>query len=665
MFTEAIIVTAQFDISHPALWLDPKAAVGSAEREQLEAAGLQLLPVATLDDLKQGLAKARLVVIRLMADVGLLEEVKKLTQSFGHDVPVMCRVERNSLSLGIEAMRRGACHVIPADEWSADSWRDALALVPKRPETPKAGPQKFVFVDPNSQHLLELARRVAQTQVSALIVGPTGAGKEVLARVLHDASPRRNGPFVALNCAALPENLIEDLLFGHEKGAFTGALKEHRGLFEQANGGTIFLDEIAEMPYHLQTKLLRVLQDRKVTRLGGQAQIDLDIRLVAATNKDLREAIVNREFREDLYFRISAFKLSVLPLRERQGDILPLVLQFLNKFGPADRQVQLSPRAAEMLSSESRLVWTLWQGERDARDPGLARHNAMQRAAAAAEFPLLWCAPWEPDALEMAFLETWARRHPVMRVRVDWSAEALPALHAQSWPEMLDEGLAEAAEPVLPDGLRLYPARSMEDEAQAAAQTIVDWIAAGKKRIALVPQDRVVARRLRALLERADIVVSDETGWKLSTTRAAAVIHTWMELVSAGGEIAPLLDFLKSPFVRHPALDEPASRHALERALVKLGHSGSWSSVVEAVAALPDVKALVDAIARVSDLMNSISRASTEQSAGVAQVGEAVTQMDMTTQQNAALVEQAAAAAASLEEQATRLAQSVSVFRLK
>ncbi len=346
-------MTAQFENTHPALWLDPKAAIGSMEREQLEAAGLQLLPVATLDDLRQGLAKARLVVIRLMGDVGLLEEVKKLTQSFGHDVPVLCRVNGGELSLGIEAMRRGAYHVVSADDWSADSWRHALAIAPRRAEVAKGSPQKFVFVDPNSQHLLELARRVAQTEVSALIVGPTGAGKEVLARVLHDASPRRNGPFVALNCAALPEHLIEDLLFGHEKGAFTGALKEHRGLFEQAHGGTIFLDEIAEMPYHLQTKLLRVLQERKITRLGGHAAVDLDVRLVAATNKDLREAIANREFREDLYFRISAFKLSILPLRERTGDVLPLAMQFLKKFGPADREVQLTQGAIDRLQQYS------------------------------------------------------------------------------------------------------------------------------------------------------------------------------------------------------------------------------------------------------------------------------------------------------------------------
>ena len=344
---------APTEISHPALWLDPKAAVGAAEREQLQSAGLQLLPVATLEDLKQGLAKARLVVIRLMGDVSLLEEVKKLTQSFGHAVPVLCRVERHNFELAIEAMRRGAYQVLAADDFSINTWRESLALAPKRTEEAKKNTQTFVFVDPNSQHLLELARRVAQTQVSALVVGPTGAGKEVLARVLHDASPRHNGPFVALNCAALPENLIEDLLFGHEKGAFTGALKEHRGLFEQAHGGTIFLDEIAEMPYHLQTKLLRVLQDRKITRLGGQTSIDLDVRLIAATNKDLREAIQNREFREDLYFRISAFKLSILPLRERQGDILPLATQFLTNFGPVDRQVEFTPRAIELLQQYS------------------------------------------------------------------------------------------------------------------------------------------------------------------------------------------------------------------------------------------------------------------------------------------------------------------------
>jgi two-component system response regulator FlrC len=134
---------------------------------------------------------------------------------------------------------------------------------------------------------------------------------------------------VALNCAAMPEHLIEDMLFGHEKGAFTGALKEHKGLFEQAHGGTIFLDEIGEMPMNLQAKLLRVLQEKKLNRLGGEATIDLDIRVIAATNKDLKLAIEQREFREDLYFRISTFRLRIQPLKDRPGDIVPLVAQSL------------------------------------------------------------------------------------------------------------------------------------------------------------------------------------------------------------------------------------------------------------------------------------------------------------------------------------------------
>jgi two-component system response regulator FlrC len=190
---------------------------------------------------------------------------------------------------------------------------------------------------------------VAQTEVTALLVGPTGAGKEVLARVLHESSNRAKGPFVALNCAALPEHLIEDMLFGHEKGAFTGAHKDHKGLFEQAHGGTVFLDEIGEMPIHLQAKLLRVLQEKKLNRLGGEASIDLDVRVIAATNKDLRQAIEAREFREDLYFRISTFRLRIQPLRERPGDVIPLVLQSLSRHAKGNVPLSLSADAQVLL----------------------------------------------------------------------------------------------------------------------------------------------------------------------------------------------------------------------------------------------------------------------------------------------------------------------------
>jgi two-component system response regulator FlrC len=149
----------------------------------------------------------------------------------------------------------------------------------------------------------------------------------------------------------MPEHLIEDMLFGHEKGAFTGAVKEHKGIFEQAQGGTVFLDEIGEMPMHLQAKLLRVLQERKITRLGGEASITVDVRVVAATNKDLRQAIVAREFREDLYFRISTFRLRIQALRDRPLDIMPLVLQSLERHNESGLPYQVTPEAQQMLET--------------------------------------------------------------------------------------------------------------------------------------------------------------------------------------------------------------------------------------------------------------------------------------------------------------------------
>ena len=213
--------------------------------------------------------------------------------------------------------------------------------------------RRAVFVDPASRNLLALAQRVSVADVTTLLVGPTGAGKEVLARVLHESSNRRHGPFVAINCAAMPEQLIESQLFGHEKGAFTGAQRAHKGLFEQAEGGTLFLDEIGEMPVHLQAKLLRVLQERQVVRLGSEEAVPVNVRLVAATNRDLRQAIAQREFREDLYYRIATFRLRLLPLAQRPGDILPLALQFVSQHpSPSGNRGgwQVTPEAQQLLT---------------------------------------------------------------------------------------------------------------------------------------------------------------------------------------------------------------------------------------------------------------------------------------------------------------------------
>jgi two-component system response regulator FlrC len=236
---------------------------------------------------------------------------------------------------------------VPRDEWNVSSWQQVVWML--RSLSPTSKNKSYVFVDPVSQHLLALAQRVAQANVSTLLVGPTGAGKEVIARVLHESSGRAKGPFIAMNCAAMPEHLIEDMLFGHEKGAFTGAVKDYKGIFEQAQGGTVFLDEIGEMPMHLQAKLLRVLQERKITRLGGESAITVDVRVVAATNKDLRQAIDAREFREDLYFRISTFRLRIQPLRERPLDIMPLVMQSLARHCESGVPYSVTPEAEQML----------------------------------------------------------------------------------------------------------------------------------------------------------------------------------------------------------------------------------------------------------------------------------------------------------------------------
>ncbi len=328
-----------------AVWLDPFSPMDATECAQLNAAGISLQSVSTLGELALALRRAHLLIIRLGENAELLQEVQTLVAQLGFSVPILCRVDRRRMKVAVEAMRLGALTVLPIDEWSEECWRDSVSQLRQVEQKP----QRFVFVDPVSQHLLALAQRVAQTDVTALLVGPTGAGKEVLARVLHESSPRAKGPFVALNCAALPEHLIEDMLFGHEKGAFTGALKEHKGLFEQAHGGTIFLDEIGEMPIQLQAKLLRVLQEKKLNRLGGENLIDVDVRVIAATNKDLKLAIEQREFREDLYFRISTFRLRIQPLRERQGDILPLVMQALARDNKDGVPYQVTPEAQAML----------------------------------------------------------------------------------------------------------------------------------------------------------------------------------------------------------------------------------------------------------------------------------------------------------------------------
>lgn len=188
-----------------------------------------------------------------------------------------------------------------------------------------------VAQDPSSKALLKLAKQVADSDATVLISGDSGTGKEVLARYIHQNSPRKSGPFIAINCAAIPENMLESTLFGYEKGAFTGAYNSMPGKFEQAQGGTLLLDEISEMEIGLQAKLLRVIQEREVERLGGRKTIPLDVRIVATTNRNLMAYVQEKKFREDLYYRLSVFPLTWKSLRQRPQDLMPIAERLLSK----------------------------------------------------------------------------------------------------------------------------------------------------------------------------------------------------------------------------------------------------------------------------------------------------------------------------------------------
>ncbi len=242
----------------------------------------------------------------------------------------------------------------------------------------------MVACDPATGGLIDLATRVAATDVTVLVNGPTGTGKEVLARAVHDASPRAGKPFVAINCAAIPDNMLEAMLFGHVKGAFTGAVSAGQGLFQAADGGTLLLDEISEMPLGLQAKLLRVLQERKVRPLGASSEVPVDLRIISTSNRDMRAEIATGRFREDLFYRLNVFPLNTTALAARPEDIAPLAIALLRrhwKVGP----VPLFSRAAiDMLRFHS------W--------PGNVREleNVVQRA-------LVMCDGVQIDAADLVF----------------------------------------------------------------------------------------------------------------------------------------------------------------------------------------------------------------------------------------------------------------------
>jgi len=211
----------------------------------------------------------------------------------------------------------------------------------RRQESASAGEEGFVSCSQAGRRLLAMAQRVAMTRAPILITGETGTGKELMARYIHRFSAQDDAPFIAVNCAAIPEQMLESILFGHEKGAFTGAVSAQPGKFELANGGTLLLDEIGELPLGLQAKLLRVLQEQRVERLGGRREIALDVRIIAATNRDLQQEVAEGRFRADLMFRLDVLPLHISPLRERREDVLALARRFIRQYAPQDARHEL------------------------------------------------------------------------------------------------------------------------------------------------------------------------------------------------------------------------------------------------------------------------------------------------------------------------------------
>lgn len=278
-------------------------------------------------------------------------------------LPVVLMTAFGDVDKAVAAMRGGACDFMlkPFEP------KALLEQISRYATPPRA--EGVVGADARTQDVLLLAARVAGTDATVLLTGESGTGKEVFARYIHDHSARAKGPFVAINCAAIPDNLLEATLFGHEKGAFTGAQAAQAGKFEQADGGTLLLDEISEMPLGLQAKLLRVLQEREVERVGGKRPVAVDIRVLATSNRDMAAEVAAGRFREDLYYRLNVFPLHIPPLRDRPGDLLPLARHFVGVHGGrAGRRPSLTAAAQAKIAAYS------W--------PGNVREleNAVQRA---------------------------------------------------------------------------------------------------------------------------------------------------------------------------------------------------------------------------------------------------------------------------------------------
>ena len=328
------------------LVVEDKESLRTMLRRTLEPRGYSVEEAADAYEARRRLQASRFLVVltdlRLPAGSGF--DVLQAARETDAQTPVIVMTAFGTVEEAVRAMKEGAAdfltkpvdtdHLLLLLERAMDRRRllTNYVLLQEDYQRRFALP-KLVGEDPAFKETLLAIQRAAASEATVLLLGESGTGKELLSRALHQLSARAKGPFVAINCAAIPEALLENELFGHEKGAFTGATGRKVGKAEMAHRGTLFLDEIGDLPLALQAKILRLVQERQFERVGGVQTLSVDVRVVAATNRDLRRAVAEREFREDLFFRLSVFPVEIPPLRRRRGDILPLAASFLDRYG--------------------------------------------------------------------------------------------------------------------------------------------------------------------------------------------------------------------------------------------------------------------------------------------------------------------------------------------
>jgi len=339
--------------SLPILVVEDDPSLREAIGDTLELAGRPYVAVdggeAALKALGEQAFSIVISDVRMMPMDGIVL-LKEIRGRLPH-LPVVLMTAYAEVEKAVDAMRSGACDFLlkPFEP------KALLAHINKYELPENEGSDGVISIDPASRELFAIAQRVAQTDATVLLTGESGVGKEVVARFIHRQSARKSGPFVAINCAAIPDSLLEATLFGYEKGAFTGAQQAQAGKFEQAQDGTLLLDEVTEMPMSLQAKLLRVLQEREVERVGGKKPVALNIRIIATSNRDMLEAVAKGVFREDLYYRLSVFPVAIPALRERREDIVAIARYFVAEHGGRFGRtgMSLTPAAEAALTAHS------------------------------------------------------------------------------------------------------------------------------------------------------------------------------------------------------------------------------------------------------------------------------------------------------------------------